>query len=78
MDWAGKATFACTTFRFTRTADLLRVGPAADQSRAYRDDFVRTAKLNRRIAAYRMEDVAKAHVDMEAGNTLGKIILTLD
>jgi NADPH:quinone reductase len=78
MAWAGKATMACTTFQFTRTADLLRVGPAADKARAYRDDFVRAAKLNRRIAAYRMEDVAKAHVDMEAGRTLGKIILTVD
>ena len=69
---------ACTTMQFTRTADLLREGPVADKARAYRDDFMRTAKLNWKIAAYRLEDAAKAHGDMEAGRTLGKIILTVD
>jgi len=78
LAWAGKACMACTTMQFTRTADLLREGPVADKSRAYRDDFMKTAKLNWRIAAYRLEDAAKAHIDMEAGNTLGKIILTID
>jgi NADPH:quinone reductase len=78
LDWAGKATMACTTMQFTRTADLLREGPVAEKAKAYRDDFMKTAKLNWRIAAYRLEDAAKAHADMEAGKTLGKIILTVD
>jgi len=76
--WANKATFACTTMQFTRTADLLREGPAADRARAYRDEFMKTAKLNWKIKAYRLEDAAQAHRDMEAGNTLGKLILTVD
>ena len=69
---------ACTTIQCTRTADLLREGPVAEKARAYRDDFMKTAKLNWKIAAYRLEDAAKAHRDMEAGNTLGKVILTVD
>jgi NADPH:quinone reductase len=76
--WIGKAVMSCTTIQMTRSADLLREGPVAEKARAYRDDFMRTAKLNWRIAAYRLEDAAKAHRDMEAGNTLGKIILTVD
>ena len=78
LAWAGKATMACTTMQFTRTADLLRDGPVADRARAYRDEFMKTAKLNWKIKAYRLEDAAKAHTDMEAGNTLGKLILTVD
>jgi NADPH:quinone reductase len=77
LAWAGKATMACTTMQFTRTADIVREGPAADAARAYRDEFMKTAKLNWKIAAYRLEDAAKAHRDMEAGNTLGKVILTV-
>jgi len=78
LAWANKACFACTTMQFTRTADLLREGPVADGARAYRDEFMKTAKLKWKIAAYRLEDAAKAHRDMEAGNTLGKLILTVD
>lgn len=76
--WIGKAVMSCTTIQFTRSADLLRDGPVADKARAYKENFMRTAKLNWRIAAYRLEDAAKAHADMEAGRTLGKIILTVD
>jgi NADPH:quinone reductase len=77
-EWIGKGTMKCITIQMTRTADLLREGPVAEKARAYKEDFMKTAKLNWRIAAYRMEDAAKAHADMEAGNTLGKIILTVD
>ena len=76
--WIGKAVMSCTPIQFTRSADLLRDGPVADKARAYKENFMRTAKLNWRIAAYRLEDAAKAHADMEAGRTLGKIILTVD
>jgi NADPH:quinone reductase len=76
--WIGKGTMSCTTIQMTRTADLLREGPVAEKARAYKEDFMKTAKLNWRIAAYRLEDAAKAHADMEAGRTLGKIILTVD
>jgi len=78
LAWANKACFACTTMQFTRTADLLRDGAVADGARAYRDEFMKTAKLNWKIQSYRLEDAAKAHIDMEAGNTLGKLILTVD
>lgn len=77
-DATNKLTMANLNLQFVRTAEMARSGALAEKARAYRDEFLRTAKLQSPSAIYRLEDVAQAHLDFESGKTLGKVVLTFD
>lgn len=74
-----KAVWNNLTLQFTRTADISRAGPLAEKANAFRNEFwtKEAATLQTPTAVFPLEDVTKAHIAMEEGTAVGKIILKL-